>query len=173
MKFKEFLNPKSMMTPAIAGSFIMIIANTLWLQFAISQKWTALFLSFLFLVPVLKSFTASFLERSIYFIFNALIVFSMAVNTNYAGKVLSEFAKDTSNNNTPLESSAAANSDLWFIKNAYAQEEDVGKKKTTNDTEILERQAPADTAHSDSKKDKANDLDSQKTKRKFFEPWLD
>jgi len=44
---KEFLNPKSMLTPGIAGGVTMMISNTLWFQFELPQKWTALTISFL------------------------------------------------------------------------------------------------------------------------------
>ncbi len=42
----EFLNPKSMMTPGLAGGFTMTIVNTLWVQFGPQPKWCALGLSF-------------------------------------------------------------------------------------------------------------------------------
>jgi len=90
MKIDDFLNPKSMLTPAVAGSIIMLISNTLWLQFSISPKWSALVLSFVFVVPILIKYSATFLEKCVYFTFNGLIIFSLAVNTNFAGKKISD-----------------------------------------------------------------------------------
>lgn len=90
MKWKDFLNPRSMLTPGIAGSVVMVIANTLWVEFMLPQKWTALILSFLLIIPILLSFSASKLENVIYFIFNGLIIFSLAANTNFAGAKLQE-----------------------------------------------------------------------------------
>lgn len=90
MKLNEFLNPKSMITPAIAGGLVMTIANTLWVQFSIPTKWTALSLSIMIVIPILSRFSAGFLEKSIYFLMNVLIVFAMALNTNFSGQMIVE-----------------------------------------------------------------------------------
>ena len=91
MKINEFLNPKSMVTPSIAGGLIMVIANTLWITFTIPQKWSALILSFLLIIPILAKYSALFYEKVIYFIINGLTIFALAINTNFAGKTISEF----------------------------------------------------------------------------------
>lgn len=91
MKFHDFLNPKSMITPGIAGMFIMGISNALWVTFSIPKAGSSLFLSFLLALLVLKKITvAAFYERAIYLVFNTLIIFSLAVNTNFAGRKISE-----------------------------------------------------------------------------------
>lgn len=91
VKFQDFLNPKSMITPGIAGMVIMGISNALWVTFSISKAGSSLFLSFLLALLVLKKITAAaFYEKAIYLIFNTLIIFSLAVNTNFAGRKLSE-----------------------------------------------------------------------------------
>ena len=41
MEMNDFLNPKSMLTPGIAGSLIMAITNILWIEFVLPQKWVA------------------------------------------------------------------------------------------------------------------------------------
>ena len=57
----EFLNPKSMVTPGIAGAMTMMITNTLHQQFGAPVNWTGLTISF---VIGLIVFTA-FFHRSI------------------------------------------------------------------------------------------------------------
>lgn len=79
-----------MLTPGIAGSVVMVIANTMWIEFMIPQKWTALVLSFLIIIPILMQFGVSLIENIIYFMFNGLIIFALSVNTNFAGRKLQD-----------------------------------------------------------------------------------
>jgi len=44
----EFLNPKSMLTPGLAGSTTMFITNVLAAQFSLPPNFTGLFISFAF-----------------------------------------------------------------------------------------------------------------------------
>jgi len=88
-KFDEFLNPKSMLTPGIAGGIIMGITNTLYVQFAISKSLSSLILSILLVIPILKKYIAPFYEKTIYCIFNSLLIFSVATNANLAGEKIS------------------------------------------------------------------------------------
>jgi hypothetical protein len=88
MNIADFLNPRSMFTPGFAGGIIMLITNSLWVTFAIPQKWAALFLSALLVILTLKKYPVPLLEKAIYFIFNVLILFSLAVNTNFAGRFI-------------------------------------------------------------------------------------
>lgn len=87
---ERFLNPRSMLTPGVAGSVVMVIANTMWIEFMIPQKWTALVLSFLIIIPILMQFGVSLIENIIYFMFNGLIIFALSVNTNFAGRKLQD-----------------------------------------------------------------------------------
>lgn len=82
---KEFINPKSMLTPGLAGGITMMIANSLWVQFALPQKWTALVISFLFGAIVFSVKNLPPWQRSIYYILNSLIIFSMGVGVNTVG----------------------------------------------------------------------------------------
>ncbi len=80
----EFLNPKSMMTPGLAGGFTMTIANTLWVQFGVQPKWCALGLSFtLGLLVFAGSRRTPVWQRLIYYLFNSLIIFSVGTGVNY------------------------------------------------------------------------------------------
>ena len=42
-----------MLTPGVAGSVVMVIANTLYVEFLLPQKYTALILSFLLIIPII------------------------------------------------------------------------------------------------------------------------
>lgn len=96
MRVNEFFNPRSMMTPGVVGGLIMLISNTLWVQFSLPKSWTSLFLSSLFVILIIKKFNVLLYEKLIYFIFNSLIIFSLAINTNFAGgKVISEVLSRT------------------------------------------------------------------------------
>src|SRR5215468_7304858 len=81
----EFLNPKSMLTPGIAGGIVMMISNTLLAQFQLPAKWTALSLSFMLALVVFLAAIIPMWQRAIYYIFNALIIFSVAVGANKVG----------------------------------------------------------------------------------------
>src|SRR6185436_8596741 len=70
--------------------------------------------SYLLLIPILQVYSASFIEKCIYFFFNGLIVFAMAINTNFAGHVLNTMA----NGEKMILSKANSFS---FIENAYAE----------------------------------------------------
>src|SRR5262249_20120600 len=83
-ELKDFLNPKSMVTPGIAGSITMLIANTLWAQFELPQRWTALVASFLLgLIPF--AVDLPIWQRLLYWIVNSLVIFSVGVGTNAVG----------------------------------------------------------------------------------------
>lgn len=78
----QFLNPSSMLTPGIAGSVIMMLTNAITFQFDLSQKWVGLALSFTLGLVLLVNVAMPIWQRFIYYVFNSLIVFSMAVGAN-------------------------------------------------------------------------------------------
>ncbi|GAB2910532.1 hypothetical protein [Rheinheimera gaetbuli] len=82
MSAAEFINPKSMMTPGIASTAILLVANTLNLHFELKAAITALALSFLIGLVVFLAEQMKLIERVIYYIVNSLILFSMAVGGN-------------------------------------------------------------------------------------------
>ena len=45
VRVEEFLQPKAMLTPGIAGGVTMLIANALWVAFSLPPRWTSLALS--------------------------------------------------------------------------------------------------------------------------------
>lgn len=81
-EIKEFLNPKSMITPGVAGSTIMLITNTMAFYFGFPHAWTALALSFLFAISILGYAETSFFKRAVLCLFNGLIIFSVAMGAN-------------------------------------------------------------------------------------------
>ena len=86
-KVDEFLQPKAMLTPGIAGGITMLIANTLWVAFSLPPRWTSLVLSFVLglLVFVAKGGGVPLWQRAVYYLLNSLIIFSVSIGTNYAG----------------------------------------------------------------------------------------
>jgi hypothetical protein len=85
MKAQQFLNPKSMIIPGGAGSMVMLITNTLVIQFGLPGRWIALSLGFLLGLIVFLTTTIPMWQRGIYYLFNALLIFSIAVGTNQVG----------------------------------------------------------------------------------------
>jgi hypothetical protein len=69
---QEFLNPKSMLTPGIAGTTMMFIVNGLCTAFPeLSPRYLAIFLSFVIASCVLKTVGMSLVQRGIYWFLNA------------------------------------------------------------------------------------------------------
>ena len=171
-----------MLTPGIAGSIVMVIANTLWLEFMIPQKWTALILSFLLIIPILIRFSASYVENAIYFTFNGLIVFALAVNSNFAGRKLQEIAASDNKTiaiqqlpqvfNTMLASTISTNQDLQIKKMNGIQ------LASNSDQSILIRVSEnnqQDSTQKENKKSEGKDKKKRskdKDDREFFESWF-
>ena len=86
VKVEEFLQPKAMLTPGIAGGVTMLIANALWVAFSLPPRWTSLVLSFLvgLLVFVAKGGVPVW-QRAVYYVLNSLVIFSVSIGTNYVG----------------------------------------------------------------------------------------
>ena len=86
-KVDEFLQPKAMLTPGIAGGVTMLIANALWVAFGLPPRWTSLVLSFVvgLLVFVGRGGGVPGWQRTVYYLLNSLIIFSVSIGTNYVG----------------------------------------------------------------------------------------
>jgi hypothetical protein len=97
-KVDDFLQPKAMLTPGIAGGVTMLIANALWVAFSLPPRWTSLVLSFLvgLLVFVAKGDVPAW-QRAVYYVLNSLIIFSVSIGTNYVGVGLTHPATQQSN----------------------------------------------------------------------------
>ncbi|MBV9576905.1 MAG: hypothetical protein JO149_09805 [Gammaproteobacteria bacterium] len=174
MKWNDFLNPRSMLTPGVAGTAIMLVANMLWLEFMLPQKYTALILSFLFIIFVLMRFSASWMENILYFIFNGFIIFALAANTNFVGRKIQEFISPPETIaqvfSKAFISSLASKANIQLINNAnhiqLASNSDVifvikakNKNKMTNDRE-------------DKKIEEQKEIPKNQGRRAFFEKWF-
>jgi hypothetical protein len=85
-KVDEFLQPKAMLTPGIAGGVTMLIANALWVAFSLPPRWTSLLLSFVLGLLVFVTTTRVALwQRAVYYLLNSLIIFAVSIGTNYVG----------------------------------------------------------------------------------------
>jgi hypothetical protein len=129
---KDFLNPKSMITPGIAGASMMFLVNGLLLPFpeiTPFARYLALALSALFsALVVFQDSTISRLERILYWVINALIIFVVGFGTNSLGQSTS--------------SSAAAKKTSQFfavISSAYAQK----PAATSSDAGVAAKVPPA------------------------------
>ena len=78
---KEFLNPKSMMTPGVAGGLTVSISMPIAVQFGLSFKWIALIVSLLlsFIVVLQSEDVKPNILKGLYIILNTLIIFSVSM----------------------------------------------------------------------------------------------
>ena|SRR5258708_3591159 len=82
----EFLQPKAMLTPGIAGGLTMLITNAVTSQFGLLPNYTGLGISFLFgLLVLYTSASIPRLQLLAYYVLNSLVIFSVAIGTNHAG----------------------------------------------------------------------------------------
>lgn len=81
----EFLNPKSMLTPGIAGSIVMLITQALSNSFEWPLAMTAIILSFLVGLLVFIAVSIPLWQRIVFYLLNSLIIFSVAVGTSAGG----------------------------------------------------------------------------------------
>jgi len=100
-KVEEFLQPKAMLTPGIAGGVTMLIANALWVAFSLPPRWTSLVLSFLLGLLVFVATRVPWWQRAVYYLLNSLIIFSVSIGTNYAGVGLTHPPTQQTNTGEP------------------------------------------------------------------------
>lgn len=82
----EFLNPKSMLTPGLAGSMTMFITNSLVGQFDLLPSITGLAISFLFGAVVFAATATALWLRVVLYVLNSLLIFSVALGANQVGE---------------------------------------------------------------------------------------
>ncbi len=118
-KMDDFLKPESMITPGVAGAITMTISNTLWLQFGLQQRWSALALSFAFGALVFAATRMPVWQRGVYYVLNSLIIFSAAAGGNYIGYQVSETTQSVS-----ISEPAAVHALSWpsLTQDVYAAE---------------------------------------------------
>ena len=116
----EFLNPKSMATPGIAGSVTIVIANAITNQFPeFPFRYSALLLSFLIGAIVFNADNIKNWERPLYWIINSLIIFSVGTGATYIGRTVSN------SDATLPKQEIKQGSILFFIESAQAAESEI------------------------------------------------
>src|SRR5512140_765035 len=80
----EFLNPKSMITPGIAGAVMMFLVNGLSVPFPeLPQRWLALGLSLLIgALVVLRQSDLKLVSRLGFWVLNSLVIFVVGFGSN-------------------------------------------------------------------------------------------
>ena len=112
----EFLNPKSMLTPGVAGAMVMLLSNAICQAFPeVAFRYMALGISFLLGSVLLSEKSMEFTRRFGFWVLNSLIIFAMGVGATNIGANL------TQNNSEQLNMSASL-VDL-FIPLSLAQSE--------------------------------------------------
>ena len=83
----DFLNPKSMLTPGVAGSLMMFLVNGLASQFPeLPARYLALFLSFLLGSIVWFAEVegrARMVQKAVYWVLNSLLIFVIGFGTTH------------------------------------------------------------------------------------------
>jgi hypothetical protein len=83
--FGEFLNPKSMLTPGLAGAITMAITNALCTNFPLPRPHIALAISALLGILTISVVAMPIWQRAVFAILNSLFIFAMAVGTATLG----------------------------------------------------------------------------------------
>lgn len=117
---KEFLNPKSMLTPGIAGTTMMFIVNGICAAFPeISPRYLAVALSFMLASCVLKTAGMSIVQRGFYWIMNSLVIFVVGFGTTNIGRKIET--------GSPSKASS-----MIFVRSAFAGESDASTDSATS-----------------------------------------
>jgi hypothetical protein len=78
----DFLNPKSMVTPGMAGALVMFLSNAVCFQFPeIAPRWAALLLSFVLGGFVIAAANLRYLPAAGFWLINSLIIFAVAAGS--------------------------------------------------------------------------------------------
>lgn len=77
----DFLNPKSMVTPGVAGSLVMFLTNALCYNFNLPTRWVGLGLSGMVGLLIFLTATIPFWQKLVYYILNSLIIFAVGMGT--------------------------------------------------------------------------------------------
>lgn len=103
----EFLNQKSIFTPAIAGALVLTLTNTVSNQFNLPHKWVALLLSVLISIAYILETNRkekNIIQCLILLILNSLIVFTFSVGGNSIGGEISNSATIKTMHSASMES---------------------------------------------------------------------
>lgn len=174
-----------MLTPGIAGSITMMITNSLWVNFGLTPKYTALVLCLLLGMVVLAELRAPLWQKSIYYIINVLIIFSVSAGSNAVGTSTNQITQAAQQQ--VAVSLDVANISSFFINSAMADNDNSKRKKLSSKKQnpvILNQ--PAATKNSDNvpldpsppkiklrgKATSRPTLSKQPKERDFFRSWF-
>jgi hypothetical protein len=110
----DFLHAKSMLTPGIAGAITMLITNALHQNFDAPQRWVALVLSFLLATLVFGDRRTVVWQRIVFYVLNALIIFSMAVGANSGASAITQQGGPRDSELVPESIPAETSGDAFF-----------------------------------------------------------
>jgi hypothetical protein len=168
-RFQDFLTPEAMLTPGVAGSLTMMIANALAVNFTAPRAWTGLVLSFVFGLLVLAS-TKSIWQKAVYYVLNSLVIFCVAVGANgFAVQSASQTAAYFSLT-TSAFAQAPAKPGLEYCSNLSAAIAAAQKEGASNE-KILELVRPCEAASQNIQKNGPSPTASPAQEKRFFAPW--
>jgi hypothetical protein len=173
-KVNDFLNPNSMLTPGIAGSMTMMIANALWVNFGLEPKYTALMLCLLLGSVVLAELKVPLWQKPVYYIINVLIIFSVSAGTNIVGMNANNTNIATQTNQEEEQitvSLGLPNITGFFINSAMADEvssKNMPSAIIQNKIKLASSKITTETAKSKTQSSKK----LKKKSRKFFKSWF-
>jgi hypothetical protein len=114
----EFLNPKSMLTPGIAGALVMFLSNAIVQQFPeIAFRYVALGLSLLVGGLVFTATAMEIIYRVGFWLINSLIIFAMGVGSSNIGANLTQDKVAADNPGLEVPTSF----EEFFISSSWAQ----------------------------------------------------
>lgn len=111
----EFLNPKSMVTPGVAGGVLTFLVNGLAQPFPeLPVRFMALALSFVIgAVVILNAAKMAIAERVAYWVLNSLVIFVVGFGTNHLGREATGTSDEESGRGALIST---------LIPSAYAQD---------------------------------------------------
>lgn len=169
--FQDFLTPEGMLTPGVAGSLTMMMANALAVNFAAPRAWTGLALSFVFGLLVLAS-TKTLLLKGIYYVLNSLVIFCVAVGANGFALQAGPQPVALFSLTTPAFAQAppAPAASLEYCSNLSAAIAAAQKEGASNE-KILELVRPCENLSQNIQKGNVTTQSPPTAQRRFFEPW--
>jgi len=81
----DFVNSKSMLTPAMAAVGVTMMSGVLAGQFGLPGKWTGLVFSFILGTVVFADKETPIVQRVMFYVINSLTIYTMAIGINEAG----------------------------------------------------------------------------------------
>ena len=127
---KEFLNPKSMLTPGVAGATMMFLVNGMSVPFPeLPARYVALALSFVIGAVVFNAENLKLVERGVFWVLNSLVIFVVGFGTNNLG------IEATTNSTAPraglIAPAGEQHSFAWPVPSVYAADDVKGAKAAT------------------------------------------